>query len=98
MSDTDSRAHMIAYDPHKKYVKTGECTHCGVCCSGCPQLQYRVTRSIKSGEVIIPGKGFISECLGYGESKEYVEKGCASFPSHPLGTPVQCGYRWVEAT
>jgi hypothetical protein len=97
MSVIDSQAHIADYDSHKKYVRIGECNHCGVCCSGCPQLRYKATRNIKSGEAIVPSKDFVGECIGYGVSKEYVDKGCASFPSHPLGTPMQCGYKWVEA-
>ena len=87
----------MSYDPSKKYIRIGICTHCGVCCSGCPQLRYKAIRNIKEGEIVVLGRDLISECLGYGTSKEYMDKGCASFPSHPLSTPTQCGYKWVEA-
>lgn len=89
------------YSSDKQYTRIGECTHCGVCCSGCSQLIWKAVRSIGAGEIIVSGKDFTSECLAYDpespDHRIYVETGCLTFPPHPVSTPKECGYRWVEA-
>jgi len=90
------------YDPHKKYLKVGECNHCGVCCFGCRFQRWRSVRDIRSGEEVNSPGDIVSECLLHGHPEmpeyqtEYVAKGCRDFPHHPLSTPEKCGYGWVE--
>jgi hypothetical protein len=89
----------------RRMMRTGACNWCGVCCAGCVNLVYKwkTTRNVKAGEVVASPKDFIAECVVHdkpyaADYQVYVDKGCAGFPSHPVCTPLQCGFRWVEVS
>jgi hypothetical protein len=85
------------YDPHKKYVRVGECRRCGRCCDlHCPSLKWVANRDVKKDEVFtdtgIDGP-FMAICTA--DPKPQM---CADFPTDPWQTPPKCGYSWKEAT
>jgi Fe-S-cluster containining protein len=92
------------YDPHKKYVKIGECTRCGACCDlSCPELVFVALRNIMKGEEFLTGTdngAVIAVCKAWDTDK--VVNGCTpelrrGFPFDPWQTPRRCSYKWVEA-
>ena len=85
----------MAYDPHKKYKRVGECRRCGRCCDlHCQFLRWLATRDIKRGEEFVDtgiGYPIIVICLA-----DLKPEMCADFPTSPPQTPPKCGYSWIE--
>jgi hypothetical protein len=92
------------YDPHKKYIRIGECRRCGRCCDlHCPALVFVALKDIKKGEEFQTGidLGYIKAVCKVWDTNEVVN-GCTpeqrkGFPFNPWQTPPKCGFKWVEA-
>lgn len=91
------------YDPHKKYIRIGECRRCGRCCDlHCPRLKWVAMKDIKAGETFETGKD-LGYVYAYCEifDQPITEGSCTleqrkGFPFNPWQVPPKCGFKFVE--
>jgi len=91
----------MPYDPHRKYVKVGNCRRCGRCCDlHCPQFKWVALKDIRAGETFKSGidVGFIKAVCEIFD-KPITEGSCTlevrkGFPFNPGQVPPQCGFRF----
>ena len=96
----------MTYDPHKKYVKAGECNRCGRCCDQhCEHFVWEIiTSGLEKGEQLQAG---LKEAKIYAICKiwdtDIIAGSCTpdqrkNFPYNPWQTPPKCGFTWVEVS
>jgi len=86
---------MAAFDPHRTYVRMGECRRCGRCCDlHCPHFSWVANRQLNPGETFA-ATGKAQPIMAVCNASPKPET-CARFPADPSQTPPKCGYFWVE--
>lgn len=89
-----------------RWLRAGECTHCGACCMGGdpsilnPQFtdEQRSARTVEEHCPLLRFADGRSACTGHGRHPFYLG-GCNTFPTRPedIADIPQCGYRFERA-